>query len=76
MESGSSSQRSIDPPKCPATSTENGIELTPQRGGNLHDSEQGIVGQKDDLVLPKVDGGKDAWLFLFGCFIFEALVWG
>ncbi|KAH8684455.1 major facilitator superfamily domain-containing protein, partial [Tricladium varicosporioides] len=24
----------------------------------------------------RADGGKDAWLFLAGCFIFEALVWG
>ncbi len=26
--------------------------------------------------LPRVDGGKDAWLFLAGCFTVEALVWG
>lgn len=26
--------------------------------------------------LPRVDGGKDAWLFLTGCFLLEALVWG
>jgi len=26
--------------------------------------------------LPRVDGGKDAWLVLFGCFVLEALVWG
>ncbi|PQE26869.1 MFS monocarboxylate transporter protein [Rutstroemia sp. NJR-2017a BVV2] len=25
---------------------------------------------------PRADGGKDAWLFLAGCFIFEALIWG
>jgi hypothetical protein len=27
-------------------------------------------------VLPPVDGGKDAWLFLGACFVIEALVWG
>ncbi|PNS14156.1 hypothetical protein CAC42_6669 [Sphaceloma murrayae] len=26
--------------------------------------------------LPPADGGKDAWLVLFACFILEALVWG
>lgn len=26
--------------------------------------------------LPRADGGKDAWLVLFGCFVLEALVWG
>ena len=26
--------------------------------------------------LPRVDGGKEAWLFLTGCFLLEALVWG
>ncbi|KAM0230279.1 hypothetical protein ACHAP5_011402 [Fusarium lateritium] len=26
--------------------------------------------------LPPVDGGKDAWLFLFASFLLEALVWG
>lgn len=25
---------------------------------------------------PRADGGRDAWLFLAGCFIFEALIWG
>lgn len=25
---------------------------------------------------PRVDGGRDAWLFLAGCFVFEALIWG
>lgn len=26
--------------------------------------------------LPPVDGGRDAWLCLAGCFFIEALVWG
>lgn len=26
--------------------------------------------------LPRVDGGKDAWLFLAASFMIEALVWG
>ena len=27
-------------------------------------------------TLPRVDGGKQAWLFLSACFMLEALVWG
>ena len=29
-----------------------------------------------EFSLPRVDGGKDAWLFLAGCFTLEALIWG
>ena len=31
---------------------------------------------RQEFSLPPVDGGKDAWLFLAGCFMIEALVWG
>ena len=30
----------------------------------------------DVPALPRVDGGKSAWLFLAACFVLEALVWG
>lgn len=33
-------------------------------------------GLEDTQGLPRVDGGKDAWLVLAGCFVLEALVWG
>jgi hypothetical protein len=33
-------------------------------------------GEIEQANLPRVDGGKDAWLFLAGCFMIEALVWG
>jgi hypothetical protein len=39
------------------------------------DIEKVTVLEQQD-ALPTVDGGKDAWLFLAGCFIFEALIWG
>ncbi|KAF2819411.1 MFS general substrate transporter [Ophiobolus disseminans] len=29
-----------------------------------------------EFSLPPVDGGKDAWLFLFSAFVMEILVWG
>ena len=31
---------------------------------------------RQEFSLPPVDGGKDAWLFLAGCFVTEALIWG
>lgn len=31
---------------------------------------------RPEFSLPPVDGGKDAWLCLVGCFFIEALVWG
>jgi MFS family permease len=33
-------------------------------------------GPRQEISLPRADGGKDAWLFLAGCFCIEALVWG
>lgn len=29
-----------------------------------------------EVVVPPPDTGLKAWLFLFGCFMLEALVWG
>lgn len=34
------------------------------------------IGEIEQVNLPKADGGKEAWLFLCGCFTIEALVWG
>ncbi|GMG53401.1 unnamed protein product [Aspergillus oryzae var. brunneus] len=42
----------------------------PTRSGLLTDEPH------DELQLPPVDGGKDAWLFLAAGFVMEALVWG
>jgi len=39
-------------------------------------SRRGSEGHGQDFSLPRADGGKDAWLFLAGCFSIEALVWG
>ena len=30
----------------------------------------------EGFSLPPTDGGKDAWLCLFSCFMLEALIWG
>ena len=31
---------------------------------------------QESFSLPPTDGGKDAWLFLFACFMLEGLIWG
>jgi hypothetical protein len=31
---------------------------------------------EDGFSLPPTDGGKDAWLCLFACFMLEAMIWG
>ena len=33
-------------------------------------------GEQEQLVLPKADGGRQAWLVLTACFFIEALIWG
>jgi hypothetical protein len=74
MGSISSSQQSTDCLKDAVASIENNIEIIPQ-GGALHDSEDGVLAPKDGSLLPRADKGRHAWLFLTGCFVFEALVW-
>lgn len=32
--------------------------------------------EHEHAPLPRADGGKDAWWFLAGCFLIEALTWG
>jgi hypothetical protein len=38
----------------------------------LHDHANSDEG----FSLPPTDGGKDAWLCLFACFMLEAMIWG
>lgn len=39
-------------------------------------SSAGEDGHAQEFSLPRVDGGRNAWLCLAGCFCIEALVWG
>jgi hypothetical protein len=59
----------------PASMYESNIELNtlnPQ-----HDSTNAAAAAAEaEFSLPPVDGGRDAWLFLFSAFILEVLVWG
>jgi hypothetical protein len=48
------------------------VEDVWQTGENI----QADVGEREQVNLPKADSGSEAWLFLCGCFIIEALVWG
>lgn len=47
---------------------------------NSEPSEQGdsqrLHENPEYQSLPRADGGKQAWFFLLGCFMMEALVWG
>ena len=42
----------------------------------MHQEEEDGRGHGQEFSLPRADGGTDAWLFLAGCFMIEALVWG
>lgn len=77
MDSCSSSQWSRYHNKPWEASTECILEMVQQPDEPRQDTEQGIVVQADvGRKLPRVDRGKGAWLFLAGCFVFEAMVWG
>jgi hypothetical protein len=53
------------------------IEHAVLEAGNRTDADVEKGGREDkESVVPRADGGKEAWLFLAGCFVFEALVWG
>ena len=41
-----------------------------------HDLEEAGEHHDNEKPLPPVDGGKDAWLFLFAIFVLEAVIWG
>lgn len=49
---------------------EDGLQRVQSRNSRPHGLET------ERVSLPKADGGKDAWLFLAGCFCIEALTWG
>ncbi|KAF4628960.1 hypothetical protein G7Y89_g9186 [Cudoniella acicularis] len=43
---------------------------------SVEDAENTDGDEENEVAnLPRADGGRDAWLFLAGCFVFEALVW-
>ena len=53
----------------PSAATLADVELLPHEAGARSEDHQ-------THSLPPTDGGKDAWLFLFSCFMLEAMIWG
>lgn len=56
---------------APASIYQSNIELT-----TLNPTHDANNLAEPEFSLPPVDGGKDAWLFLFSAFVLEVLVWG
>jgi hypothetical protein len=76
MNSSCSSQLPTTSQKALGVPRETDIEMGPRDDSFHLDSQGDVTVAEDSSKLPRVDGGKDAWLFLVGCFVFEALVWG
>jgi hypothetical protein len=68
-----STNSGADLPSGPDADTDSAIELTTR---DLLDGEQTGREGREQTVIPRADGGKDAWLFLLGCFMIESLVRG
>ncbi|KAH7359520.1 major facilitator superfamily domain-containing protein [Pyrenochaeta sp. MPI-SDFR-AT-0127] len=69
MASNRSSEFELISSQQPSVTEPQGIEA---RGNEpIHQSNE-----DEGFSLPPTDGGKDAWLFLFACFMLEALIWG
>jgi hypothetical protein len=50
--------------------------IAEQQAAGEHESGNTAVSEEKGGTIPRADGGRDAWLFLAGCFVFEALIWG
>ncbi|KAI5461945.1 major facilitator superfamily domain-containing protein [Mariannaea sp. PMI_226] len=59
-----------------ASSIELDISQPPSPGHEDSDSPEDLLSNRHEFTLKRVDGGKDAWLFLAACFVIEALTWG
>lgn len=55
------------------------MPVPPVDNGNLENANPvrpASTESSGSAKIPRADGGRDAWLFLAACFVFEALVWG
>jgi hypothetical protein len=68
-----STDSAVDLSSGPDAETSSAIELTIREPA---DGEQVERDGREQSVIPRAGGGKDAWLFLLGCFMIESLVWG
>ncbi|CZT45848.1 related to monocarboxylate transporter 2 [Rhynchosporium secalis] len=48
----------------------------PTGPGELENGDKATSSYDGYTREPRVDGGRDAWLFLVACFVLEALIWG
>lgn len=69
MASNNSTEIELTPQSQNLSASPTDVELLPAGAGTPIEREEGFS-------LPPTDGGKDAWLFLFSCFMLEALIWG
>jgi hypothetical protein len=58
----------------PSSEQDGAITVPQVAEGNGSENSNGDKEKGSEL--PRADGGRDAWLFLTGCFVFEALIWG
>ncbi|KAH8645203.1 MFS general substrate transporter [Alternaria alternata] len=56
-------------PQQPSSAATTDIELLQENNQSQPTSDNGFS-------LPPTDGGRDAWLCLFSCFMLEAMIWG
>lgn len=59
-------------PQPTATVAEVAPSIISEDGSGILDIKEEEV----ELVLPPVDGGRKAWLFLFGAFMIEGILYG
>ena len=45
-------------------------------GSSLYSRSMDGEYEHEQVALPRADGGREAWLFLAGSFMMEALIWG
>ncbi|CZR52230.1 related to monocarboxylate transporter 2 [Phialocephala subalpina] len=70
---------SSEKPSSSSTSAKTVFEQVDSSQSTHRDHDVETVNEPEDsssTSIPPADGGKGAWMFLAGCFIFEALVWG
>lgn len=70
---------SSEKPSSSSTSAKTVFEQVDSSQSTHRDLDVETVNEPEDsssTSIPPADGGKGAWMFLAGCFIFEALVWG
>jgi hypothetical protein len=70
MASNDGTEVEMTPRRQPSSSA------TPTHVASLENEPVDAYRSNEGFSLPPTDGGKDAWLCLFACFMLEALIWG